>query len=102
MIRVCCIDHSAKRQKNKKGNARSLELAFPFLTGRTRCIRNAPALMHGLYSIRSSQLAHQTSGFLVICSVYYKQTQIRSYQDWKNTLSPITTPSRFEVCAYKK
>ena len=49
-----------------------------FLTGRTRCIRNAPALMHGLYSIRFSQLAHQTSDFLVIRSITYKQTLIKT------------------------
>ena len=48
------------------------------LTWRTRCIRNAPALMHGLYSIRFSQLAHQTSDFLVIRSITYKQTLIKT------------------------
>ena len=44
------------------------------LTWRTRCIRNAPALMQGLYSIRFSQLAHQTSVFPVICRIFHKQT----------------------------
>ena len=53
-------------------------LHFRFLTGRTRCIRNAPALMHGLYSIRFSQLAHQTSDFLVIRRTFYKQTFIKT------------------------
>ncbi len=49
-----------------------------FLTGRTRCIRNAPALMHGLYSIRFSQLAHQMADFPITRSVSYKQTFIKT------------------------
>ena len=34
--------------------------------------------MHGLYSIRFSQLAHQTSEFLVIRRTFYKQTFIKT------------------------
>ena len=51
---------------------------FLCLTGRTRCIRNAPALTHGLYSIRFPQLARQTSDFLIICRIFYKQTFIKA------------------------
>ena len=53
-----------------------------FLTGRTRCIRNAPALMHGLFSIRFSQLAHQMPDFLIIYSVSYKQTFVKTGRNW--------------------
>ena len=52
-------------------------ISFP-LTSRTNAFRNAPALMHDLYSIRFSQLAHQTSDFLVIRSTSYKQTFIKA------------------------
>ena len=53
-------------------------LHFLFLTGKTRCIRNAPALMHDLYSIRFSQLAHQTSDFPVVRNISYKQAFIKT------------------------
>ena len=48
------------------------------LTSRTNAFRNAPALIHGLYSIRFSQLTHQASDFLVIRSVSYQQTFINT------------------------
>ena len=53
-----------------------------FLTGRTRCIRSTPALMHGLFSIRFSQLAHQMPDFLIIYSVSYKQTFVKTGRNW--------------------
>ena len=34
--------------------------------------------MHGLYSIRFPQLAHQTSDFLFIRRTFYKQTFIKT------------------------
>ena len=70
------------------------------LTWRTRCIRNAPALMHGLYSIRFSQLAHQTSDFLVIRRTFYKQTFIKTGRKG-NFIENAPLSSRFYEYLYR-
>ena len=70
-----------------------------FLTGRTRCIRNTPALKHGLFSIRFSQLAHQTSDFLVIRSVLYQPTFVKREEMGALSNKPRSLPVSMSICS---
>ena len=56
--------------------------------------------MHGLYSIRFSQLAHQTSDFLVIRRTFYKQTFIKTGRKG-NFIENAPLSSRFYEYLYR-
>ena len=56
--------------------------------------------MHGLYSIRFSQLAHQTSEFLVIRRTFYKQTFIKTGRKG-NFIENAPLSSRFYEYLYR-